>query len=75
MHKHRANTERTVGWTQCIAAGGCSGAAHGGVTHIDTCMCGAERRTESNGRHERSGRWLMPRCDGCGRHHAAGVAC
>jgi hypothetical protein len=38
----------------------CSGAAHGGVTHVDCCSCGAERRTESNGTHVQRGAWSGP---------------
>lgn len=33
-------------------------AAHGGVCIVDTCSCGAERRTNVNGRHVEPGEWL-----------------
>lgn len=56
-HRHQIKTTRTVGWTHCVAEGCYCGAAHGGVTHVDTCSCGAERRTESNGRHTARGPW------------------
>lgn len=33
--------------------------AHGGVTHVDSCVrCGAVRYTDSNGRHSDVGRWI-----------------
>lgn len=59
-HRHHAASERTVGWSHCIAppSACCSGAAHGGVVDIETCECGATRRTESNGRHSVRGKWV-----------------
>lgn len=60
MHKHAEATYRTVGWSHCVAPSDCSGAPHGGVTHIATCACGAERSTESNGNHVTVGAWYMP---------------
>ena len=56
---HAPQTSRTVGYT-----GGSPGCdddrrAAGGVTHIDTCRCGAERYTDSNGCHSDVGRWLL----------------
>lgn len=62
-HRHRAVRHRTVGWSGCVGRIGhrsmnCSGASHGGVVHVDACACGAERRTESNGRHETVGPWI-----------------
>lgn len=60
-HRHRNYGERRiVGWSHCVAATACSGAAHGGITYIEHCRCGAERRIESNGRHEAKGSWLDP---------------
>lgn len=60
-HTHRAvsSMSRTVAWTHCVARPGvgCSGAAHGGVTHVDRCRCGAERETEINGLHVVRGAW------------------
>jgi hypothetical protein len=49
-----------IGWTHCVAGGNCSGAAHGAVTIVETCSCGAKRYTESNGRHSKSGGWSKP---------------
>lgn len=43
-HKHKAESERTVSWTRCVSTDpGCSGHAHGGVTFVERCKCGAER--------------------------------
>jgi len=61
-HRHRPveSESRTVGWTHCVVPGGCSGAAHGGVVHVDACSCGATRKTERNGRHVGRGPWEAP---------------
>jgi len=32
-------------------------AAHGGVTIVERCACGAQRLTNVNGRHIETGRW------------------
>jgi hypothetical protein len=60
-HRHRVKTCATVGWNHCVAATrgekACDGMAHGGVVFIEHCACGAERQTESNGRHENKGAW------------------
>lgn len=60
-HRHRVRTTRTVGYTGPVAQPE-NHAAHGGVCHIDTCACGAVRKTNSTGmgRDER-GPWVMPR--------------
>lgn len=61
-HVHKAIEDRAeiVGWTHCVARGNCSGMAHGGVTHIDYCRCGAIRKIESNGCTSMSSGWYMP---------------
>jgi hypothetical protein len=75
-HRHQSHHDRgPYGWTHCVASGGCDGAAHGGIVTLEICACGAERSTETNGRHERSGPWRMPKCKACGYHHAADTAC
>jgi hypothetical protein len=62
VHRHKAATETTHGWSRCCASPsqGCSGASHGGVTFVELCACGALRRTESNGCHTLQGRWEEP---------------
>lgn len=59
-HQHRPVPERNriVGWSHCVAQGGCDGAAHGAVTIIDECSCGALRRVESNGLERASSGWF-----------------
>jgi len=32
-------------------------AAHGNICTVDTCKCGATRRTNVNGRHIEKGQW------------------
>ena len=56
-HQHRAKTHETYGWSHCVGDGSRCGAAHGAVTHVDTCACGSIRRTESNGMHVARGAW------------------
>lgn len=53
---HLAVSERTVCYTGSVSRNE-NRAAHGGVCHIETCECGATRRTNSNGRHEEVGEW------------------
>lgn len=61
-HRHRAipSRHRVIGWGHCVAAPGacCAGLAHGAVTHVDTCSCGATRSEESNGFHRERGLWI-----------------
>jgi hypothetical protein len=60
-HPKKSVTTKTFGWTQCCGDKHCSGAAHGGVTHVETCSaCGAIRKTETNGRYESSRGWQAP---------------
>ena len=59
-HQHKAETERTMGWTHCVVGGSCSGGAHGGVVFEAPCKCGAVRRIESNGQHRASSGWVLP---------------
>jgi hypothetical protein len=34
--------------------------AHGGVTYVETCACGAAKVVNRNGRHAEHGPWDMP---------------
>jgi hypothetical protein len=62
-HVHGAIRTETRPWQGCILTADearhidCSGAAHGGVTYVEHCACGAIRETESNGAHEISSGW------------------
>lgn len=58
--RHRVVRERTVGWSSCVVAGACSGAAHGAVTIRAECRCSAERRIEANGQCSASSGWFAP---------------
>jgi hypothetical protein len=54
VHRHKVKSTQIVGWTQCITPDECAAHpekqdAHGGVLKIDTCSCGAIRRSEVNG--------------------------
>lgn len=66
-HRHKAIRE-TGPW--CCA---------GGVAYVDTCACGAKRRTCSCHQCRMESRddsgWYMPLCPDCGYHHADDVAC
>lgn len=35
-------------------------AAHGGVCEVETCRCGATRRTNVNQQHVERGQWVEP---------------
>ena len=62
--RHRAAGDSPAhGWTSCVAAGSCSGAAHGAITYRDECRCGAVRRTETNGLHTATSGWCSPRVE------------
>lgn len=60
--RHKATTERTIGYLYCCASKPwlCSGRAHGGVTHIETCRCGATRLTNSTGGYSETSGWVLP---------------
>lgn len=57
-HRHRPRGESTPrAWQFCVSPYACSGAAHGNVTYVDRCTCGAERWREVNGSHVTRSRW------------------
>lgn len=59
-HRHRVKSTRTVGYTGPVAQPE-NREAHGGVCHVDTCSCGAVRRTNSTGMgHDERGPWVRP---------------
>lgn len=61
-HKHEVRESRTHAWSACIAKPHqhCDGSAHGGVTFVEKCECGAVRKIESNGKHTLAGIWYFP---------------
>lgn len=60
-HKHEATQTNTYAWSTCVAVPSqhCDGTAHGGVTHVEECACGAVRKIESNGKHVLTGYWFF----------------
>jgi len=58
-HTHKAKTRRIVGFSHCVcvAPRRCDGRAHGGLTEIARCRCGAERRTNVNQGFRERGEW------------------
>lgn len=55
-HRHRAHTSRDRCYSGPVKEPA-NPAAHGNICVIDTCRCGAERRTNINGRHVERGPW------------------
>jgi hypothetical protein len=58
-HRHRPlpSKQRTVGYVHCQSPGRCNPRSHGGVTFIDVCRCGAQRRTNGNAGGREIGPW------------------
>lgn len=59
-HRHRAVPSRSDDrcYAGCVDPDRCQPAAHGCVTIIDVCRCGARRHTNANGRHVEYGPWV-----------------
>ena len=58
-HRHQVIRTETRPFTGPVAAKQ-NPAAHGGVTLVHYCACGATRRTNQNGRHIERGPWQEP---------------
>jgi hypothetical protein len=56
-HQHRATETTTRPFAGPVNTRRHNRAAHGNITRIDRCSCGAERRTNINGRHKERGPW------------------
>jgi hypothetical protein len=62
-HKHKAEQSKDVGWTACVTPDECATHpyprqdAHGNITRVDTCSCGAIRKSEINGGRTNYGPW------------------
>lgn len=50
-------------------------AAHGCVTRVENCECGATRQVNVNGWHEETGPWVEPTANECADPGADGLAC
>jgi len=62
MHSHKPETVREIGWKQCCTPAECAENprrehAHGWITSIATCRCGAVRESEWNGSAINHGPW------------------
>lgn len=55
-HKHRVKTRVERGFTHPVAWPE-NRSAHGNITRVDTCSCGAIRSTNINGNHIERGQW------------------
>lgn len=63
-HKHKTRETRTVGYSHPVGPPERQDQrAHGGVMHLDTCSCGAERKTNSNGRYSETTGWYVSERD------------
>lgn len=56
-HRHKAISEIVRCFSGAVSRHE-NRAAHGGVTIIATCKCGAERQTNVNGNHYERGQWV-----------------
>lgn len=61
MHKHKAKSKKTTPFFGPVSGTRKQNpAAHGNVTVIAKCRCGAERSTNVNGPHVERGQWSSP---------------
>jgi hypothetical protein len=56
-HTHHAENWVTVVFQGCVAPDQCVPEAHGHVTDITTCYCGAVQKTNINRGHREIGPW------------------
>lgn len=56
-HKHKAAAEVLIAFSHSV---GGDARADGGVSHVETCDCGARRYVNSNGRWIARGDWEAP---------------
>ncbi len=54
---HTANKTRDEGYSGSVNARRPNPSARGWITTVETCTCGAERRTNHNGQHAERGAW------------------
>jgi hypothetical protein len=60
MHKHRAKTNTVRPFAGGLVSDRPDPGAHGWTTVYSVCSCGAERRSNVNGRFTEFGYWLEP---------------
>jgi hypothetical protein len=56
-HKHQVSSWMTVIFSGCVAPDQCTPEAHGHVTDVSTCPCGAIQRTNVNRGYREIGPW------------------
>lgn len=56
-HVHRAARTRVEPFTGPVRPDRPNRAAHGGITRVSVCWCGAERRSNHNNGHAEYGQW------------------
>jgi hypothetical protein len=56
-HAHTVRRWRTQSFQDCVAPERCTPAAHGHVTDIIECFCGATRQINVNGPYREIGPW------------------
>jgi len=57
-HAALATKARDVPYGWCVQPWRCVEGAHGNVTRIDVCRCGAQRQTNINQNHVERGSWV-----------------
>jgi hypothetical protein len=56
-HRHQGISWVTVDFSGCVAPGHCVPEAHGDITDIATCSCGAVQKTNVNRQYREIGPW------------------
>ena len=59
-HRHQVISWVTVDFSGCVAPGHCVPEAHGDITDIATCPCGAVQKTNINRQYREIGPWEEP---------------
>lgn len=59
QHRHKAEKSTDRPFMGAVSTNE-NRAAHGGICVVETCQCGATRRTNVNGRHVEAGKWVAP---------------
>jgi hypothetical protein len=56
-HTHRVKSWVTVDFRGCVSPDQCTPEAHGDITDIATCSCGAVQKTNINRQYREAGPW------------------
>jgi hypothetical protein len=61
-HRHQVISWVTVGFNGCVAPDQCVPEAHGDITDIAKCSCGAVQKANINGKYREIGPgWSLPK--------------